>query len=105
MGRDRQQRKNAETRNAILDAAIAIGLEEGFDELSIRKITDKLGYSAAIVYHYFKDKQEILDTIQKISSLFLNCSPKFPFMSPTPLSLLFLISIRIGMKALTNGSI
>ncbi len=68
MGRDRQQRKNAETRNAILDAAIAIGLEEGFDELSIRKITDKLGYSAAIVYHYFKDKQEILDTIHKNTS-------------------------------------
>lgn len=69
MGRERQQQKNAETRNAILNAAIEIGLEEGFDELSIRKITDKLGYSVAIVYHYFKDKQEILDTIHNQTSM------------------------------------
>lgn len=69
MGRERQQMKNAETRKAILDAAIKIGLEEGFDALSIRKITDELGYSAGIVYHYFKDKQEILDTIRNEASL------------------------------------
>ncbi len=69
MGRERQQLKNAETRQAILDAAVRIGLEEGFDALSIRKITDELGYSAGIVYHYFKDKQEILDTIHNEISL------------------------------------
>lgn len=69
MGRERQQIKNAETRQAILDTAIKIGLEEGFDVLSVRKITDELGYSAGIVYHYFKDKQEILDTIHNEASL------------------------------------
>lgn len=69
MGRERQQQKNSETRQAILDAAVEIGLEEGFDELSIRKITDKLGYSAAIVYHYFKDKKEILDIIHSQASM------------------------------------
>lgn len=69
MGRERQIKKNAETRQAILDAAVEIGLEEGFDELSIRKITDKLGYSSGIVYHYFKDKQEILDTIHNKTSM------------------------------------
>ncbi|MGN1457044.1 MAG: TetR/AcrR family transcriptional regulator [Acutalibacteraceae bacterium] len=76
MGRERQQQKNAETRNAILNAAIEIGLEDGFDELSIRKITDKLGYSVAIVYHYFKDKQEILDTIHNQTSMELMESVK-----------------------------
>lgn len=69
MGRERQIQKNAETRKAILDAAVSIGLEEGFEELSIRKITDKLGYSSGIVYHYFKDKQEILDTIHEQTSM------------------------------------
>ncbi|MGN0470192.1 MAG: TetR/AcrR family transcriptional regulator [Acutalibacteraceae bacterium] len=76
MGRERQQQKNAETRNAIINAAIEIGLEEGFDELSIRKITDKLGYSVAIVYHYFKDKQEILNTIHNQTSMELMESVK-----------------------------
>ena len=69
MGRERQIQKNAETRKAILDAVIEIGLEEGFDELSIRKITDRLGYSSGIIYHYFKDKQEILDIIHRKTSM------------------------------------
>lgn len=69
MSRERQIKKNEQTREAILQTAITIGLEEGFDELSIRKITDRLGYSSGIVYHYFKDKQEILDTIHNQTSL------------------------------------
>ena len=69
MSRERQIKKNEETRKAILDTAVAIGLEEGFEELSIRKITDRLGYSSGIVYHYFKDKQEILDTIHTQTSI------------------------------------
>ncbi len=68
MSRERQLKKNEETRKAILETAVAIGLEEGFEELSIRKITAKLGYSSGIVYHYFKDKQEILDTIHSQTS-------------------------------------
>lgn len=68
MGRERQIKKNEETRKAILDTAVSIGLEEGFNELSIRKITDRLGYSPSIVYHYFKDKQEILNTIHSQTS-------------------------------------
>lgn len=69
MGRERQIKRNEETRKAIIDAAISIGLEEGFEDLSIRKITDRLGYSSGIVYHYFKDKQEILDTIHTDTSM------------------------------------
>ena len=68
MSRERQIKKNEQTRKAILETAVAIGLEEGFEELSIRKITDRLGYSSGIVYHYFKDKQEILDTIHTHTS-------------------------------------
>lgn len=69
MSRERQIKKNEETRKAILDTAVSIGIEEGFDELSIRKITDKLGYSSGIVYHYFKDKQDILNTIHTQTSM------------------------------------
>lgn len=69
MASERQIQKKEETRKAILDAAVAICLEDGFEELSIRKITDRLGYSSGMVYHYFKDKQEILDTIHQNTSL------------------------------------
>lgn len=74
MSREKQIQKNAETRQAIIDTAIAIGLEQNFEEVSIRKITDRLGYSPGIIYHYFKDKQEILDTIHKQSSMELKRS-------------------------------
>ncbi|MGN0456315.1 MAG: TetR/AcrR family transcriptional regulator [Acutalibacteraceae bacterium] len=65
VGKRKTNTEKEETRKAILDAAVAICLEDGFEELSIRKITDRLGYSSGIVYHYFKDKQEILDTIHQ----------------------------------------
>lgn len=69
LGRYRQKQKNAETRQAIIDTAVKIALEEGFDALSIRKITDELGYSSGIIYHYFNDKQEIIDIIRNETSL------------------------------------
>ncbi len=71
MGRERQLQKNEETRQAILDAAMKIGMEQGFEALSIRKITNALGYSVGIVYYYFKDRQEIIDTIHIEASLML----------------------------------
>ncbi len=71
MGRERQKQKNEEIRRAILDTALKIGLDEGFELLSIRKITNALGYSAGSVYHYFKDKQEIVDTIHEEANLII----------------------------------
>jgi len=36
---------------------------EGIDNLSIRKIATKIEYSPGIIYHYFKDKDEIINYI------------------------------------------
>jgi len=74
MGRERQRQKNEETRQAILETAIKISMEQGFDSLSIRKITNALGYSSGIIYYYFKDKQEIIDTIHFESNLLMNAN-------------------------------
>lgn len=68
MGRDRQKQKNEEVRRSILDAAMQIGIQEGFEHLSIRKITTILGYSVGSIYYYFKDRQEIMDTIHEEAS-------------------------------------
>jgi AcrR family transcriptional regulator len=51
-------------RQKILDTALEIGMKEGFEEVSIRKIIQKMKYSTGVVYHHFKDKQEILDAIE-----------------------------------------
>lgn len=63
MTKERQLRKQEEIRSIILEAARDIITQEGIKGLSIRKITNAIEYSPAIIYHYFKDKNEIIETI------------------------------------------
>jgi AcrR family transcriptional regulator len=63
MTTERQLRKQEEVRNIILEAARDIISQEGVKGLSIRKITNAIEYSPAIIYHYFKDKNEIIETL------------------------------------------
>ena len=63
MTKERQLRKQEEIRNIILEAARDIISREGVKGLSIRKITNAIEYSPAIIYHYFKDKNEIVETL------------------------------------------
>jgi AcrR family transcriptional regulator len=64
MAREEQKMRSDSVRQAILDTALQIGLEEGFEAVSVRKIINKMKYSTGIVYHHFKDKQEIIDAIE-----------------------------------------
>lgn len=57
---ERKQMEKEAIRKKILDAASEILVEEGYDKLSIRKIANKIEYSPGIIYHYFKDKGEII---------------------------------------------
>ena len=63
MTKERQLRKQEEIRSIILETARDIIAQEGIKGLSIRKITNAIEYSPAIIYHYFKDKNEIVETI------------------------------------------
>lgn len=63
MTKERQLRKQEEIRNEILTAARNIISTEGVQGLSIRKLTKAIDYSPAIIYHYFKDKNEIVETL------------------------------------------
>ncbi len=64
MAREEQKMRSESVRQAILDTALEIGMKEGFEELSIRKIINQMKYSTGVVYHHFKDKQEIIDAIE-----------------------------------------
>ncbi|WFA09358.1 TetR/AcrR family transcriptional regulator [Tissierella sp. Yu-01] len=61
----RREREIEEMRELILLAASDIIASEGFDKLSIRKIAKKIEYSPSIIYHYFKDKEEILNNVMQ----------------------------------------
>ncbi|SMD18432.1 TetR/AcrR family transcriptional regulator [Pedobacter nyackensis] len=58
--KERIQRLKEETRVNILDAALQIVKEEGWQALSMRKIADKIEYTAPIIYEYFLNKEAIL---------------------------------------------
>lgn len=60
---ERKEREKAEMREIILNAAREIIRTEGVDKVSVRKIAAKIEYSPAIIYHYFNNKEEILEKI------------------------------------------
>ena len=47
------------TRGRILDTALNIIIEEGFNNLSVRKIASRLGVTATTIYNYYTNKDEI----------------------------------------------
>lgn len=57
---ERKEREKQKMKEDILDAAMKIFLEHGMEKTSIRKIANRIEYSPATIYLYFKDKDEIL---------------------------------------------
>lgn len=63
--KDRILRLKEETRVNILTAALQIVKEEGWQSLSLRKIADKIEYTAPIIYEYFANKEAILQELTR----------------------------------------
>jgi AcrR family transcriptional regulator len=61
--KERKERATEDLKQKILDAAMQILVSEGYRNLSIRKICARIEYSPAAIYHYFKDKEEIVSRI------------------------------------------
>ncbi|MSX02275.1 MAG: TetR family transcriptional regulator [Actinobacteria bacterium] len=52
-----------EKRRLILDAAVRVFAREGFHGCRVADIADEAGVAYGLVYHYFRSKDEILDTL------------------------------------------
>ncbi|MBU9738237.1 TetR/AcrR family transcriptional regulator [Diplocloster agilis] len=62
MGRN----KNPEqTRERILDTAVQLFVEKGYEETSIQDILDALNLSKGGIYHHFRSKEEILEAVMQ----------------------------------------
>lgn len=59
----RRSRHREEARRAILDATEAILLEDGVEQFSIRKLATRCGFTAPTIYHYFRDKDGLIDAL------------------------------------------
>ncbi len=60
---ERRAREREQLRSRILDAASELFIEEGFANVSLRKIADKIEYSPATIYLYFRDKNDLLASL------------------------------------------
>ncbi len=51
---------HVDTRHRILDVALDLFIEQGFDGTSLRQIAERLGVTKAALYYYFESKDDIL---------------------------------------------
>ena len=52
----------ADRRRQILDAAVRVFARQGFHGCRVSDIADEAGVAYGLVYHYFRSKEEVLDT-------------------------------------------
>src|SRR5713226_8760012 len=61
--RHRREQQKEELRQAILEAASALFVEQGYHGFSMRQLAERIGYSVATLYLYFRDKDDLLFTV------------------------------------------
>jgi AcrR family transcriptional regulator len=57
---ERKRRHKEDLKKDILSAARDLFTQRGWESTSIRNIAEKIGYSPATIYLYYKDKNEII---------------------------------------------
>lgn len=55
------QEKNQEARDRIVNAAVTLFSEKGYDGTRVNEIAGMAGVNKALIYYYFKSKEDILD--------------------------------------------
>jgi len=63
MGANSNSSGDGNLRRDILDTARHLLVREGYQDLSMRKIADAIGYSATSIYLYFDSKDALLHTL------------------------------------------
>lgn len=57
-----------DTRRILLNVATNLFYQKGYPNTTIREIGQKAGISNSIIYHYFKNKEEMLFEIIQVAS-------------------------------------
>lgn len=58
----RREREREARRREILDAAIRLFAEKGFEQTTLDEIAQKAEFGKGTIYHYFKNKEELIIT-------------------------------------------
>jgi AcrR family transcriptional regulator len=61
--KQRREREKEALRQDIMDAARELFVKEGYDNVSMRRVAEKIEYSPTTIYLYFEDKASLLYAI------------------------------------------
>ncbi len=53
----------SDTKKRILDAALKVFAEKGYEATNVREIAEELGYTKSALYKHYKSKEEIWDAL------------------------------------------
>ncbi|WP_410591877.1 TetR/AcrR family transcriptional regulator [Amycolatopsis sp. lyj-23] len=56
----RRERKKAQTRRALADAALALFLERGYDQVGVKEVADAADVSVTTLFKYFPSKEALV---------------------------------------------
>jgi AcrR family transcriptional regulator len=60
---ERREREREEMRQLIMNAARDLFVAEGYEAVTMRKIAEKIEYSATAIYFHFKDKESLMHAL------------------------------------------
>jgi AcrR family transcriptional regulator len=87
--KERRARQKSLLRQEILDAARDILVRDGYDNLSMRKVADKIDYSPTAIYLHFKDRDELVFCVcEEFMAGLLNEMKEIIGRTPDPLAAL-----------------
>lgn len=64
--KERKERQKTKMKETILSATLKLFSEDGYDNVSMRRIADEVEYSVGTLYLYFKDRDEIFFELHKL---------------------------------------
>jgi AcrR family transcriptional regulator len=82
--KERQEREREAVTRAILDAARDLFVSHGYQDVSIRKIAERIEYSPAAIYSYFPSKDDIFFALAEegFRLLFSSAGPRTDVADP-----------------------
>ncbi len=60
---DRRSRESARLKRTIMGAALRVLAEQGYGKVSMRKIAALIDYSPTTIYRFFRNKEELLQSL------------------------------------------
>jgi AcrR family transcriptional regulator len=83
--RERQDREKQAVRQSILDVARDLFITEGYRNVSMRKIAERIEYSPAAIYSYFASKDDIYMALAEDGFRRLDAKLKTALVADSPL--------------------